>query len=249
MNGVASAFLLHHRLGAEFFKMGTNAIRGQRGMRGRRQPVDDRRRRSRGHHDARPALGGHVLQADFRHGRRVRYRLQARWRGGRQYLQLAGLDMRADRDRIVEHHVDAAGDQVVERGRAALVGHVQHVDAGDGLEQFGHQMRSGADTGRAEGHLAGMLLGVGNELRHRVEGRAFEGDKEVRQLRHHMDRQEARQRVVGQVLSQRDIGRHGALGAVEDRIAVRLGAGRLLGADGAARPAPVVDQHGLAKRL
>ena len=68
-------------------------------------------------------------------------------RRDRQHLQLAGIDMRTNRHLIIEHDIDAARDQIVQRRRTALVGHVQHVDAGDGLEQFGDQMRRGTRAG------------------------------------------------------------------------------------------------------
>jgi hypothetical protein len=55
--------------------------------------------------------------------------------------------MRADRDRVIEHDIDAAGDHVIQRRRATPVRHVLHLDAGDRLEQFGDQMRRGADAG------------------------------------------------------------------------------------------------------
>ena len=39
-----------------------------------------------------------------------------------------------------EHHLHLAADQIGQRGRAAAIGHVQHIDAGHHLEQFAGDM-------------------------------------------------------------------------------------------------------------
>ena len=155
--------------------------------------------------------------------------------------------MRADRDRIVEHDIDAAGDHVVQRGRAASVGHMLHLDAGNRLEQFGDQMRRSADAGRGERYLARILLRVGDELRHRIIGCFVIGDEQVRAFSDQMHRQETRQRIVGQVFAQRDVGRHRALRAVDHRVAIRFRSRHLFGADRAATAAAIIDQDRLTE--
>ena len=100
------------------------------------------------------AIGGSV--------RRVAAALE---RGDREPAQLAALDQRQHRADVVEHDVDAAGDEVVERGPGAAIGHVQHLDAGHALEQLAGEMDRGAVAGRGEGDLARVGLGVGDELR------------------------------------------------------------------------------------
>ena len=47
-------------------------------------------------------------------------------------------------DGVVEHELDLAAEQVVQRRARALVGHVRHLDAGVGLEQLAHQVRQAA---------------------------------------------------------------------------------------------------------
>ena len=209
---------------------------------------NDRRRRSRRHHDAGPAFRGDLLQADLRHGRRIRHRGQPRCGRRGQHFQFSRLHMRADRNRIIEHHIDASADEIVERGRAALVGHVQHIDAGNGFEQFGDQMRPGAYAGRAVCQLAGILLRIGDQLLHRIERRPMERDEDIRRLGQQMNRDKAPQRIVRQVFPERDICRHRALRRIDPRVAVRPRARRLLGPDRAARAATVVDQDGLTQR-
>ena len=76
----------------------------------------------------------------------------------------AGLD-RPERERHhVEHHVDVAGGEVLRRRRRALVGHVRDVDAGLQLEQLARDVAGGADALRRIGQLAGIGLGVGDQL-------------------------------------------------------------------------------------
>ena len=60
--------------------------------------------------------------------------------------QRAGLDVRQDRREIVDHHRDAAGDDVLQRLAGALVGNVVHLDAGHRHEQRHAEMAGRADA-------------------------------------------------------------------------------------------------------
>ena len=62
------------------------------------------------------------------------------------------------RDRV-EQHVDLLAEQRRDRLRRGAVRHVQHVDAGDLLEQFGGEMLGRAVAGAREHDLAGVGLG------------------------------------------------------------------------------------------
>ena len=63
----------------------------------------------------------------------------------------------------IEHHVDVAGDDVVERWPGAAIGHMHHGDAGARLEQLGREVGGRADALRREGELAGIGLGERDE--------------------------------------------------------------------------------------
>ena len=74
----------------------------------------------------------------------------------------------ADRRDVVEHQLDFAGDQVVDRLRAAAIGHVQDVGAGHRLEQLAAEVAGGAVAAGGHYQLAGILLRVVDQLLHRV---------------------------------------------------------------------------------
>ena len=61
-----------------------------------------------------------------------------------------------------------AGEEVGEQFPATAIGHVQDIDTGQQLERFAHEMAHGAHPGRAPAKLAGVALGVGHQLLHRV---------------------------------------------------------------------------------
>jgi hypothetical protein len=70
-----------------------------------------------------------------------------------------------------DHHIKAdlhlAGEQVGDHWRAAAIGDMHHVDAGHLLEQLASEMRGGADAERSHGDLAGIRVGVVNQLGNR----------------------------------------------------------------------------------
>ena len=84
-------------------------------------------------------------------------------------------------------------------GRRAAIGHVHDVGAGQRLEHLADEMRLRAEAGRGEVHLAGIGLGVGHELAHRLRRHRGVDHQQQRALRHHRDRREALQRVVAGV--------------------------------------------------
>ena len=80
--------------------------------------------------------------------------------GDRQRLDAAGLDVRGRRPEAVEHHVDLAGDQVLQRRPGAAVRDVGDEGLGLQLEQLARQMVRGAVAGRPVVQLAGVLAHV-----------------------------------------------------------------------------------------
>ena len=90
---------------------------------------------------------------------------------------------------VVEHHLHLAGDQIGERRRAAAVGHVDHVDAGQHLEQFAGHVDRRAVAGRRHVELAGIGLGVGDQFGDRL-------DRQRRVHHHHVGKaDDARDRL------------------------------------------------------
>ena len=61
-----------------------------------------------------------------------------------------------------------AADEIVCRQRAAAIGHVDDVDTGLLLEQFAGEMMRRSDARRTELQLAGIGLGVGDQLGHGI---------------------------------------------------------------------------------
>ena len=147
---------------------------------------------------------------------------------------------------IVEHAVDVAGDQIVERRRGTAVRHVLQADMPHQLKQLGRQMRGRAVALGGIGDPSGMALRVGDELGHGL-GRNLVGidNQRVWHPPHHGDRHklqwiEAEMRIEILVDDQRPR-RRGQQG-----VAVRLRLGDRLGADIAASAGAVVDDDGLA---
>ena len=79
-------------------------------------------------------------------------------------MQLAGLDLRHGVGEVVEHELRVAGEQRLRGRRAALERHVHRVDAGIDLEQLAGEVAGAAVAARAEGELARIGLGVGDEF-------------------------------------------------------------------------------------
>jgi len=63
-----------------------------------------------------------------------------------------------------EHDMHLSAEQVGERRCRAAIWHVHHIDSGHHLEQFARHMAYGPVAGRCHTDLAGLLLGMGNEL-------------------------------------------------------------------------------------
>ena len=90
----------------------------------------------------------------------------------RQRAEPAGLDVLARIGELHEADVDMAGDQVVDRRRVAAIVHLGPGDAGLELQQLGHEMIDAGAAGRRDGELAGILLGVVDQLGHGLDRQA-----------------------------------------------------------------------------
>jgi hypothetical protein len=96
--------------------------------------------------------------------------LRARRGGYCERAQPASPNILYRRDSAGEHDLHLPSKQIGECGPATTMGHVYHVDAGHHLKQFAGQMCSCADAGRHHIELAGVALGVGDELGNRLAG-------------------------------------------------------------------------------
>jgi hypothetical protein len=109
--------------------------------------------------------GGTAVEKCFAYGWHVRQRLRALRRGHRQRAHLAAFDVRDRFGQGAEIDLHLSAHQVGKRGRAAAIGHMQHVDAGHHFEEFARDMRQGSGAGRCHRYLAWVVLGISNELR------------------------------------------------------------------------------------
>jgi hypothetical protein len=166
--------------------------------------------------------------------------------GDRQRLQHVALDLRQQRAEDVQPGLDlVAADGGHHVGRA-LEGHHLQVQPGGALEQLGRQVLRGADVGRADVELAGVLAPVVDQLAQRLEGAARLADDDQVERGQRRHGREGLERVVGQRLEQ-GLADGGAAGDQQQRVAVGRGRGHRLAGDHAAGAGLVVDDHRLAQ--
>src|SRR5262249_51606506 len=107
---------------------------------------------------------GLVARYELADGRDVRQQFRSRCSRHRKGQQPAIPDVLDRRGHVVEYRLHLATYQVCKRGCRTPIWHVDQVDIGHHLEQLAGQMDRGSDTGRGEIDLAGIDLGVGDEL-------------------------------------------------------------------------------------
>ena len=147
---------------------------------------------------------------------------------------------------IVEHELRVAGEQRLQRRRAALVGDVHHVDMRLGLEQLAGEVAGAAVAAGAERQFAGIRFGVGDQLGHGAEGCRGIDHEHVGRDRDQRDGREILDGIVGELAVQTDVDRVRGQCAFENRVAIRCALGHEIRADIAAGAGPIVDDHGLA---
>ena len=106
---------------------------------------------------------------------------------------------------VDEHHGDAAGDQIGQGGRRALVGNVQEIDAGKAGE--GRARHDRRRTAAGIGVFAGILLCQRDQLGHRIRRNIGMDDQHERQIAGAGDRRKILHWIVAHVLQQIRIGR------------------------------------------
>jgi hypothetical protein len=125
---------------------------------------------------------------------------------------------------------------------------MRQIDRGHFLEQLGGEMRCRADARRCEGDLAGIGLGVIDELLQRVHRRVLRHPNEVRIFAEQRDRHKVAHRIV---VERRIEHRHDRQRrrAEQHRVAVGRGVGGGVMGDVAACAALVLDDDLLAPYL
>ena len=149
---------------------------------------------------------------------------------------------------IVEHDLHLAGKHIGERRRAAPVGHVLHVDAGQHLEQFARHVDRGSVAGRRHVELAGIGLGVGDQLGNGLDRQRGMHQHDVGEANDARDRLHLLHEIERQLVVERGVDRIRRRDQ-QQRVAVRRGAQHLLGGDIGAAARPVLDHEGLPEFL
>ena len=170
-----------------------------------RQLLDDVRRRVRRRHDHVP-VGCFVAGNGVRDRRNVGEHADAVFRRHPDRANLSGLGELRAGDRVGKQHLDVSGDDVVHRRRGAAVVRVSELDAGHVREQLAGEMRRGRNARRADDQLAGLVLGVFDQLGDRMHRQRRIDHQREGDLRRQRDRHEVLARIVGQVLVNRDVG-------------------------------------------
>src|SRR5215472_2070765 len=166
--------------------------------------------------------------------------------------QLAGLDHRCRARGIDERDLRVADDEIVDHaGGAGLVGDVEHLDAGALGKDLDVVMGEAADAGTGVADLAGILLRIRDQLRHRLRLEILRGgEQEGRIDREPRNRHHVLLEVDGELLREQDrcdgIGRDVAH---HQRVAVRLGASHLFDGENAERARLALDHELLAEAL
>ena len=152
------------------------------------------------------------------------------------------------RAQAVEHQVDLAGDQVLQRRPRAAVRDVGDEGLRLQLEQLAREVVRGAIAGRGVVELAGVLAHQLEEALQVGRGDALRVDDD--DLRHARDQADRDEIVLDRVV---ELGVHRGRDRVmhrahEERVAVGRRLGGDAGADCAAGAAAVVDDHLASKR-
>uniref|UniRef100_A0A494G9A6 Uncharacterized protein n=1 Tax=Solanum lycopersicum TaxID=4081 RepID=A0A494G9A6_SOLLC len=192
-HGPARDFLVHvflkcglvvtDRVGAKPFQAVPDGGIGHALHDGLRELLDGCRRRAGRYEQAEPRTRGHARKRRLGKRGHVGQRGVALVAGHRQRLELAGLHLREHFGQVGEHDLHLAAHHVVERLRAALVGHVRHLRAGQRAELLAGQMRRGAGAARSVVDAAGVGLRIGGEFACRIDGHRWIDHQQQRHRR------------------------------------------------------------------
>jgi hypothetical protein len=120
------------------------------------------------------------------------------------------------------------------------------LDPGFLPQQLAGEVMRRADSGGAILQLARIGFGIGDQLRHRIDGQ-IDVDRETDDVRARVgDRREVFDRIERRVFVEKDVAGHDRVGADHQRVTVGRCARDVPGGDIAAHTRPVVDDDGLA---
>src|SRR5262249_15268176 len=141
-----------------------------------------------------------------------------------------------------------ATHQIRKRGCCAPVRYVDQVDIGHHLEQFAGHMVRGSDTGRGEIDLAGISLGIGDELANRFDRKRWIYHQDIGYAKDTRDRRNIVHEIEIEIVVQRRTNQI-ACGDQKERIAVGGSTYDRLCTDVGACSRPVLDDKWLAESL
>ncbi len=150
---------------------------------------------------------------------------------------------------IVERGVDLAAQQIVDRRRAAAIGHVRELHARHRLEQFRRQMGACAVARIGHGNASRVARRVLRHFLDRAVRTIGVDHQHVGQRDHGVHGREVLRRIEAEGLVEVLVGGLGSLRSHQKGVAVGPGLGDVLGGRIAARARPVLDHHRLAQAL
>ncbi len=188
-------------------------------------------------------------QAGFRERRHVRDHGRTGQRRDAERAHLALANEWRRNGGIREGQLHVPGHHVGQGRHVALVGHRDHLDAGQALEIFAGEMAHGAGAGRRIGQLAGARLRVGDELGDRLNRQRRSDHQHERHVRDQRDRHEVLDRIVGQLLVERGVDGQQAARRHQQRVAVGRALGDRIGGDHGPAAGAVLDHERLAETV
>ena len=115
--------------------------------------------------------------------------------------------MREGHEGIQHHEVDAAPEHVDDRGRAALVRDVHHVDRGHALQHLAREVLRAARPGGGVVELPGLGLGEADHVGERLRIERRRRHQDERRIAHVGDGCEIPLDIEGEIAKERRIGR------------------------------------------
>ncbi len=139
--------------------------------------------------------------------------------------------------------------EILLRRALAAIRHVGDVHPHLEVEQHARQVGAGADSGRAELHLALIGFDIGDELLEVRNRQVLAHDQDARRFGREPHRGEVGQRVIERLFVHRLAVGLGTAIADQEHVAVRRSVGDSRRAGHAGRPADILDHERLAEQL
>jgi hypothetical protein len=196
------------------------------------QPRNDLARQVRRRDDAAPGDGLIAGDAGLVQRRQVGEQRRAARPGDGDAAHPAGARVRADRRNVVEHELHFAGDEIVDRLRAAAIGNVKDERPCHRFEELAAEVAGGAVAARGHDQAAGILPGVVDQLLHRPDRQLVVDREQIEDPHAIRHQREVLLHVVGHLFEERAVDgeRHDV--AVTERVAVGGGPDHVHRAEG-----------------